>query len=321
MSTPIQPGMHGPNEVTIVGYDPITKGWYPLLISSVQTDTTGQGETYGVLQVAGVGTQAQPAATVNVGDKTNIGYFLSVDANGRIGINNFPVSQTVNGTVSVNSLPSLPVGNALIGHVLVDSAANVSVTLLPALVAGVAHIGSVNVDNFPTSSDIADRVARLLGHVNVDNFPGVQPVSGSIGVSSLPSLPAGASVIGHVLVDSANINAMSPLVASNAMIGHVVNDGAAAGAVIPSNTLGAAIAAATDYSITFPTQVNHFALENNSTNVIQWEADAATSAGSLHLSNLNPGNMLVMDVKCTTIHVSSPGATTFGAGINARGWA
>jgi hypothetical protein len=79
-------------------------------------------------------------------------------------------------------------------------------------------LGHVTVDNQPTVLDIADRAGRIVGHVTVDNLPAqqevtvsglvmvgnwpvTQPVSGTLAVSSLPALPAGAATIGKVDVN------------------------------------------------------------------------------------------------------------------------
>jgi hypothetical protein len=47
---------------------------------------------------------------------------LAVDASGKVGINNFPASQPISGTVAVSALPVLPAGTNAIGHVTVDAA-------------------------------------------------------------------------------------------------------------------------------------------------------------------------------------------------------
>lgn len=84
-------------------------------------------------------------------------------------------------SVVVSTLPALPAGTNVIGHVVVDSAGNVSVTSLPSLPAG----------------------TNVIGHVIVDS-------ASSVSVTSLPALPAGSNLIGNVeLVDSAGTNKAS----------------------------------------------------------------------------------------------------------------
>ena len=72
----------------------------------------------------------------------------------------FPASQTVDGTVGVNSLPALPTGTNKIGDVGIDG--DVSVDSLPALPAGTNAIGSVDVDNFPTSIEVDNLTGESL---------------------------------------------------------------------------------------------------------------------------------------------------------------
>lgn len=97
---------------------------------------------------------------------------------------------------------------------------------------------------------------------------------------------------------------------------------AASGAIVVSPVAGTAIVGAADTTVTFAQQVNHVAIENNSSNIIQFELDATTGASSLHLSNVSPGNLILLDVKCTVLHVLSAAATVLNgaSGINVRGW-
>lgn len=74
--------------------------------------------------------------------------------------------------IGISSLPALPAGANVIGHVVVDSAGNVAITALPSLPAG----------------------ANVIGHVIVDS-------AGSVAVTALPALPAGANVIGKLGID------------------------------------------------------------------------------------------------------------------------
>ena len=86
---------------------------------------------------------------------------LKVDASGTVGVNNFPQTQTVDGAVSVDSLP--------------DVSGTVAVSNLPA-VQPVS--GDVSVNNLPATQDVA-----------VSNFPPVQSVD-VVG----PNLPEPSSI-------------------------------------------------------------------------------------------------------------------------------
>lgn len=117
------------------------------------------------------------------------------------------------GAVTVTSLPSLPAGTNVIGHVIVDSAGSVSVTSLPSLPAGSNTIGGVKlIDSAGTNIAGIDSSNNQLVKVNAalpfgTNVIGhvVVDSAGSVSVTSLPSIPAGTNVIGHVIVDSGSI--------------------------------------------------------------------------------------------------------------------
>ena len=326
--------MGAPNYMTLLAYDPTTHQYVPVAVQATQVDPYNN-EPYATLQVGGTGgiandltihdytttanhvkVNADGSLNVNnssavnttaLNDGTTVAQKLAIDINGRLGINNFPASQAISGAVSVSSLPALPAGTNVIGHVIVDSAGAVSITSLPTLPAGTNVIGHVIVDSAAsvaiTTLPALPTGSNAIGSVSVSNFPATQPVSGAVTVSNFPvTQPVSGSI------SVGNIPA-------------VIVSGSA-GAVSITNIAGSTITATTDYTITFSQQVNHLAIENNSTNVITWELDTATSATSLHLSNVNPGNILFLDVKATTVHVNSPAATSYGAasGINVRGW-
>ena len=333
-----------PNEVTLMGYDPTTDGYYPIEVGPVQYKINpdgSQGEAYALLQINQTGSSGGGVSDITLHDFNNTSYHLAInsdgsintklsssptttaindnttpanhltiDSNGQIGINNFPASFVISGNVGVTSLPALPVGGNLIGHVVVDSAGSVSVISLPSIPSGSNVIGHVIVDSFGAAVAISTLPAlpagsNNIGHVTIDNFPATQPISGSVSVSNFPvTQPVSGSV---------NIGTLPS-----------VNIAAAAGVISTTNTNGTTIGANTDYAITFSSQVSHFAIENNTSAVIQWELDATTSAAtSLHLTNVSPGNLLLMDVHVTTIHVLSTVATAFNtaSGICVRGWA
>lgn len=119
------------------------------------------------------------------------------------------------GSVTVTSLPTLPAGSNVIGHVIIDSASNVSITSLPALPAGSNTIGGVKlIDSAGTNVAGVDSSNNQLVKVNAALPAGTNVIghvivdsAGSVSVTSLPALPAGTNVIGHVVVDSGTITA------------------------------------------------------------------------------------------------------------------
>jgi hypothetical protein len=72
-------------------------------------------------------------------------------------------------TVSVSSLPALPSGANVIGHVIADSGSTTAVTSLPALPAG----------------------ANVIGHAIIDS-------GSTTAITALPALPAGTNNLGFV---------------------------------------------------------------------------------------------------------------------------
>lgn len=104
-----------------------------------------------------------------------------VDASGAlvpVQVQNWPSSQTVQGTVNVGNLPATqPVS----GTVAVSNhPSSVSVSNLPATQP---VSGTVGVSNFPATQPVS-------GSVSVGNFPATQPVSGTVGVSNFPATQA-----------------------------------------------------------------------------------------------------------------------------------
>lgn len=119
------------------------------------------------------------------------------------------------GAVTVTALPSIPAGTNVIGHVIVDSAGSVSVTSLPSLPAGSNTIGGVKlIDSAGTNVAGVDSSNNQLVKVNAALPAGTNVIghvivdsAGSVSVTNLPALPAGTNVIGHVIVDSGTITA------------------------------------------------------------------------------------------------------------------
>jgi hypothetical protein len=142
----------------------------------------------------------------------------------------------------------------------------------------------VEVENFPSNQTVS-------GTVNIGNLPSTQAVSGTVNIGNYPS------------VQDTNMYA-------------------AAGAIGTNQTNGATISANTDFQITFNQQVHHIMIENNTGAPIQFELDATTFAGSMHLSNSSPGNQIMLDIACTNLHILSTANTVYNStnGVNVRGW-
>jgi hypothetical protein len=156
---------------------------------------------------------------------------------------------TLTTNTAVTSLPALPAGTAVIGHVIVDSAGAVSVTSLPALPAGTNVIGHVIIDSassvsvtalpaLPTGANTIGNVglvagSALVGTVELADSAGVNKLvidaSGNASMKLGVALPAGTNVIGHVVVDSAgsvSVTSLPTLPAGTNVIGHVIVDSA-----------------------------------------------------------------------------------------------
>jgi hypothetical protein len=89
----------------------------------------------------------------------------------------------------VDSLPTLPAGTNVIGHIIVDSGA---ISLSAAIPAGTNVIGHILVDSVAgtVTTDPTDRVGRLLGHVTVDNEVVLPALGQAQMASSLPVVRA-----------------------------------------------------------------------------------------------------------------------------------
>lgn len=127
--------------------------------------------------------------------------------------------------------------------------------------------------------------------VQVGNFPATQPVSGTVNIGNYPP------------VQNTNMYA-------------------AAGAVGTNQANGSTITANTAFEIIFNQQVHHIMIENNTSAAIQFELDAVTFAGSMHLSNSSPGNQIMLDIACTNLYILSTVNTVYNgtSGVNVRGW-
>ena len=150
---------------------------------------------------------------------------------GSVTVSNFPATQPVSGTVAVSTLPALPAGSNAIGSVSVSnlpatqaiSAASLPLpsgaatsAKQPALgTAGTPSTDVITVQGIasgtpqPVSGTVAVSTlpalpagANAIGSVSVSNFPATQPVSGTVAVSTLPALPAGSNAIGSVSVSN-----------------------------------------------------------------------------------------------------------------------
>jgi hypothetical protein len=116
-----------------------------------------------------------------------------------VDVTNWPISQNINGTVSVDNFPasveiSNDVGNA------VPVSGSVSVSNFPATQP---VSGSVSVSNFPATQPVSgtfwQTTQPVSGSVSVSNFPATQPVSGSISVSNFPSSVEISNDVGNAI--------------------------------------------------------------------------------------------------------------------------
>jgi hypothetical protein len=142
----------------------------------------------GALKVGGsVTIGGTPAVAQSGAWQVSLAAGLPAGANaiGSVGVSNFPATQAVSGSVAVTSLPALPAGANSIGTV--------------GLAAG--SVGSVTAAG--TGGAVAQAVQGIGGGVPVSvSGPVTQSGSWSVGVSSLPALPAGSNAIGGVSVSN-----------------------------------------------------------------------------------------------------------------------
>ena len=82
------------------------------------------------------------ASSVTINDPTTTTQKMAVDANGRIGINNFPATQPVDGTVDIGTMPPVDIA----------SGQSVNIGTMPAV--DIASGQSVNVGNFPADQGV-----------------------------------------------------------------------------------------------------------------------------------------------------------------------
>jgi hypothetical protein len=157
----------------------------------------------------------------------------------------------------------------------------------------------VEVENFPSNQTVS-------GTVNIGNLPSTQAVSGTVGISNFPA--------DQVVSGTVNIGNYPSVQDTNMY--------AAAGAIGTNQANGATISANTAFQITFNQQVHHIMIENNTGAPIQFELDATTFAGSMHLSNSSPGNQIMLDIACTNLYILSTANTVYNGtnGVNVRGW-
>jgi hypothetical protein len=94
------------------------------------------------------------------------------------------------------------------------------------------------------------------------------------------------------------------------------------GATVALTTPAAALTASSDTSFTWPSQVKHWIVQNNSATAVGIELDAAATAGSLQVAP--NGGTIAMDIPVTVMHMYSTAATNVngstGANIVLKGW-
>jgi hypothetical protein len=216
-------------------YDPISSGLGIASISgsvlTLQANTSAQGASDRVIAFYDDGQSSATAASQPV---------LNADGGALAHITNFPSTQTVAGVVTSNdggaaiTGATLPTGGSgstgwlsaiwskLSGTLSVSWAGqSVAATQSGAWLVSVANPPAtqpISATSLPLPAGAATAASQpvlnadggALAHVT--NFPSTQPVSWSgqtVGVSSLPSLPAGANTIGSVNV--ANLPANQPV--------------------------------------------------------------------------------------------------------------
>jgi hypothetical protein len=111
-----------------------------------------------------------------------------------VAVTNFPISQNINGAVTVNG--EVEVKNDT-GNPLAVSVGNFPATQAVTgtfFQATQPVSGSVTVSNFPASQAVTgtffQAIQPVSGSVSVSNFPATQPVSGSVTVSNFPATQA-----------------------------------------------------------------------------------------------------------------------------------
>lgn len=161
---------------------------------------------------------------------------------------------------------------------------NVNINQINGTAVSASNPMPVQVGNFPTTQPVS-------GTVGINNFPATQPVSGTVNIGNYPP------------VQNTNMYAV-------------------AGAVGTNQANGSTITANTAFEIIFNQQVHHIMIENNTSAAIQFELDAVTFAGSMHLSNSSPGNQIMLDIACTNLYILSTVNTVYNgtSGVNVRGW-
>jgi hypothetical protein len=213
---------------------------------------------------------------------------------GSVTVTNFPTTQNVDVT------SALPAGTNQIGHVIVDSGGGGGVQYTDGQAPPTNPIaGALVFDNGGTWDDVGS------------DHP--LPVSGTVGVSSLPSIPAGANAIGSVSV-------------SNLPAKQAISSSVGPGAIAPYASNPAAFTANTDLTFAWgtsgTTQVNHVLIQNNSPIPTSFDFDEVTTLGSLSVA---VGQTLLLDVSCTALHMQQNGTSpingTAASNVVVKAWA
>jgi hypothetical protein len=207
---------------------------------SLNVNLTGGSVTATNSANGNTGSAVPTQATQIAGSDGTLLRALKVSTAGVLSVDGSGVTQPISGSVSVSSLPSIPAGSNAIGSVSVTSLpsipagsnaiGSVSVSNFPSTQT---ISGSVSVSNFPATQPISAASLPLptgaatsakqpalgtagtastdvltvqgiasMTALKVDGSAVTQPVSGSVSVSSLPSIPAGSNAIGSVSVSN-----------------------------------------------------------------------------------------------------------------------
>ena len=123
---------------------------------------------------------ATPVPVSQSGTWTNI-VTQSIGSDLHADIDNFPASQTVNGTLTCNQgTPTDWLMNLVeVGSSSISLGTNTAANSLPVTLATPLPTLPVNVENFPATTTVVQSTGASL-HVDVDNYPSTQPVSGTV---------------------------------------------------------------------------------------------------------------------------------------------
>src|SRR5713226_1363517 len=256
------------------------------------------------------------ATIVNVQDPSTSNN-LAIDSSGRIGVNNWPAVQTIQGTVNVALFPSVqPVSGSVdvtdrslrqLGIVTIASGGVVTNTA-PGYT--IIQDSTTNANKLKVNSDGSINVSGTVSLPTGAATSAKQPALGTAGAASgdvitvqgIASMTA-LKVDGSGVTQPGNITQINSAALSNT--NPVPSQDIEQANYIALTSPPSATNAGSDTSLTFSQQVNRVIIQNNSPANANFAFDAVASAGSLVLV---PGAMLVYPKKCTTLHLFTAAA-------------